>query len=118
MTEWIQTDDYQWQRTIDNYFVDDTYEMYQIEKAPEYVEHEFWLAGGGEFSLSDYKDDIDFDVRQFGYDGVDDVKRIYGDDWERIVAECVFECQWADFKLETFDTLEEAVAWVNGFMEG
>lgn len=117
MTEWIQTDDYQWQRTVDNYYVDDTYEMYQIVKAPEYVEREFWFAGGGEFRLSEYKDDIIDNIRQYGYVDVADVKSIYGNRWEDIVAECVFECNWADFDLESFDTLEEAQAYVNKLKE-
>ena len=118
MTDFIQTDDYQWLRTVDTFYVDDTYEMYQIQKAPEYVEREFWYAGGGEFSLADYKDDIDYDINVFGYESVAEIKRIYGDHWERIVAECVFECNWADFDLECFDTLDEAQAYVNKLMEG
>lgn len=117
MTEWIQTDDYQWQRTVDDYYVDDTYEMYQIQKAPEYAEREFWFAGGGEFKLEWYDDDIDYDINDFGYESVAEIKRIYGDHWERIVAECVFECNWADFDIESFDTLEEAQAYVNKLME-
>lgn len=117
MTEWIQTDDFQWQRMIDNHYVDDTYEMYQIMKAPEWVERELWYAGGGEFKLSDYEDDILDNVQQFGYDDVADVKRIYGDHWERIVAECVFECNWADWDLRSFGTLKEAQAYINKLME-
>jgi len=112
MSKFIQTDDYQWQRKVG-----DVYEMYQIMKAPEWVERELWYAGGGEFELSDYEDDILDNVQQFGYDDLADVKRIYGDHWERIVAECVFECNWADFEVESFDTLEEAQAYVNKLME-
>lgn len=111
MSEWIQTDDFQWQRKVG-----DTYEMYQTMKAPDYVEHPFWYAGGGTFRLSDYEDDIDFDIKQFGYEDVAEIERIYGDHWERIVAECVFECNWADFDLESFDTEEEAIEYVNNLM--
>lgn len=112
MSDWIQTDDYQWLRKVG-----DTYEMYQIIKAPEYVEREFWYAGGGTFELAHYEDDIDFCIRDFGYASIAEVERIYGDHWERIVAECVFECNWADFDLEDFDTLEKAQAYVNKLME-
>lgn len=108
MTEWIQTDDYQWQRKVD-----DHYDMMQIEYIG-YLDDYRYFAGGGSFLLSDYgQEEIDFDIKQFGYTDIDDVKRIYGDHWERIVAECVFECNWADFPLETFRTMEDAEAWTS-----
>lgn len=113
MSDFIQTDDYQWLRKVDG-----IYEIYQAEHVG-YVDEKRWFAGGGYLNLADFgPDDIDFEVRQFGYDGIDDVKRIYGDHWERIVAECVFECQWADYDLESYDTLEEALAFVNELMCG
>lgn len=111
MGDWIQTDDYQWLRKDGDY-----YELYQIMKCPEYVEREFWYAGGGHLLLSDYESDILDNIQQFGYNDIDDVKRIYGDHWERIVAECVFECNWADYDIESFDTLDEALDFVNKLM--
>ena len=108
--EFIRTDDYQWLRGGNG-----TYEMYQIVDMLT-MKHPYF-AGGGRFSLSDYEDDIDHCLKTFGYEGVDDVKRIYGNDWEQIVAECVFECNWADFDLESFDTEEEALAYVNKLMK-
>lgn len=108
----IQTDDYQWLRECG-----DHYEIYQVEYVG-YLEEKRWFAGGGTLYLNDFEpDEIEFEVQSFGYDGVADVKRIYGEHWERIVAECVFECNWADYDLESFDTLEEALEFVNKLME-
>ena len=110
MSDWIQTDSCQWQRKIG-----DTYEMYQVvwQDVVKYP----YFAGGGTFKLADYdEDDIDWDVREYGYDGVEGVKKECGEDWEGIVAECVFECQFADFDLESFDTADEAIRFVNDLM--
>lgn len=117
MTEWIQTDDFQWQRMIDNHYVDDTYEMYQMVEIFLTDTESCYFAGGGTFELVDYKDDIDYCITTYGYDDIDDVKRIYGDDWEGIVAECVFECNFADFPVESFDTEKEALAFVSKCMQ-
>lgn len=93
--------------------------MYQVMKAPECVEREFWFAGGGTFALSDYdRRDHEWALHSFGYDGMADVERIYGGRAESILAECLFECNWADFPLESFDTEAEAVAFVDSCMEG
>lgn len=112
MAEWVQTDDYQWLREID-----DDYEMYQIMKAPEYVEREFWFAGGGRFSLSDYdSEDHEWALHSFGYEDMAEVERIYGDHAERVLAECLFECNWADFDIYSFGTLADAEAYCNKMM--
>lgn len=110
--DFIQTDDYQWQRKSG-----DTYEMYQMAEIVITDSESRYFAGGGTFELADYADDIDHCIHSFGYDDVDDVKRIYGDHWERIVAECVFECNWADFDIESFHTEEEALAFVSKCMQ-
>jgi len=111
--DFIQTDDYQWQRKSG-----DTYEMYQMVEHYLGNDKSVYFAGGGTFKLADYADDdIDYCIDTYGYDGIDDVKRIYGDDWEGIVAECVFECNWADFPVESFDTEKEALAFVSKCMQ-
>lgn len=43
-------------------------------------------------NLDEYTDDEKDDyVRPYGYDGVEDVQRIYLQHWRQIVAECIFE---------------------------
>ena len=106
MSEFIQTDDYQWQRKVG-----DVYEMYQIvdmavDKCP-------YFAGGGTFEISDFdQDDIDHALRIYGYMTMENLNEEYGDASESILAEILFECNWADWDLESFDTEEEALEFV------
>ena len=111
MTNWICTDPdaFQWQRKASRWSTD--YEMYQVAPYPYYVEHGGWCAGGGTFSISDFNnEEIDFTLGLYGYkrDGISN----------DLLAECLFECNWADFPLESFDTEAEAVAFVDRCMEG
>ena len=116
MTEWIQTDDYQWQRTVDDYYVDDTYEMYEIQGTVD--DEPFYLAGGGEFKLSDYtQDEVDGALHDFGYMTMERLDEEYGEASKQILAECLFESDWFSFELKSFHTLEEAQAYVNKLME-
>lgn len=49
-------------------------------------------------NLADYaEENLDNYVIPFGYDNVEEVKKIYGKEWEHIVAECIFETDIFDF---------------------
>ena len=46
--------------------------------------------------LTDYKMDNDFNyvyLKPYGYDSSDDVQRLYGDDSDQIIAECIAETE-------------------------
>lgn len=110
MRDFIRTDDWQWQRKDG-----DTYEMYQIVCYTE-VPHPYFV-GGGHFTLSDFDaEDVEYALNTYGYVDMDDLTRQYGEDAERVLAECLFECNWADWDLESFKTLDEAREYVNKLM--
>lgn len=89
---------------------DGTYTMWMVAYQPNMAES--WFCGGGTFSLGDYPDDErEHAMRCHGLDYTDERPSDYE------VAQCVFECNWADFDLESFFTEAEAVAWVTGQME-
>ena len=108
MTKWICTDpdEHQWQRRLD----DGSYEMVGVTWIG-YLEEVQYSAAHGIFKLDDYADDLEYILESYGEEGVLDD---YLDDY---IAECVFECNICDFDLESFDTEEEAVAWINKFVE-
>lgn len=109
MTEWICTDpdSFQWQRKAGRFSTE--YEMYQVLPMPSYVEGGGWTAGGGTFRIEDYNnDEISYVLGLYGYRR----NGIRND----LLAEILFECNWADFDLMEFDTEAEAVAYVNELM--
>ena len=111
MADFIQTDDYQWLREIDG-----GYEMYQVLPVAD-LETCPYFAGGGTFSISDYDDeDAAHALRVFGYESMDEVERIYGDHAERTLAECLFECNFADWDLVSFGTFDAALDYINKLM--
>lgn len=110
--EFIKTDERQWLREVAH----NTYEMYQVVRLPD-LEWGRWFAGGGEFALADYADDLDFCLTQYDYGSARDVRRTCGNDWKRIIAEVEFECHWADFPIMGFATEAEAISYVNELME-
>lgn len=63
-----------------------------------------WFAGGGTFSLDDY------DKQSHGLN-----PELPYDDWR--IAECLFDRQWANFDLESFETMDEAVKFVRSLMD-
>lgn len=102
-SEWVCTDPdtHQWQRKVG-----DTYEMYQVQPPLPYADNKYWFAGGGTFKLTDYsEDDIEWTLKTFGYEP--------GEASEAVTAECLFECNFADFDIESFDTEAEAIEYVN-----
>lgn len=106
MTKWICTDpdEHQWQRRID----DGRYEMVGVTWIG-YLEEAQYSAAHGVFDLNDYTNDFEY------------IFETYCDEEDMSddrLAECVFECNICDFDLESFDTEEEAVGWINKFMEG
>lgn len=110
MSKFIQTDDYQWLRKEDG-----RYEMYQIVDMD--VDECPYFAGGGYFELSNFDDgDIKHALRVYGYYTMENLVGIYGEDAEQVLAECLFECNWADWDLESFGTLAEAEAYVKKLM--
>lgn len=114
MTEWILTDDasYQWQRKDG-----DEYEMCDTV-CVEYVEGYRWFAGHGTFRIADYdQSEIDHALRTFGYMTMGNLKAIYGDRSDDILAECLFENCMADFWCEQFETEAEAHAWIDSFVK-
>lgn len=111
MTKWIKTDKHQWLRETG-----DGYEMCQIVSFG-YLEQCPFFISSGTFSIKDFdKEDIAHAMKSFGYESMDELNRIYGDHAERILAECLFECNMADFDVESFDTLDEALDYANKLM--
>lgn len=122
MTDWICTDldTFQWQRKVAAAWAPEgyAYEMYEVQYI-DFVEEARYFAGGGLFAISDYgADDVKHALDSFGYHTMENLKSEYGRNSERILAECLFECNWADFPIESFDTEAEAVAFVDRCMEG
>ena len=108
MTKWVCTDpdDYQWMRkSVELVNGETMYEMHQVI-GENYITELPWFAGGGCFFIGDYdKADLFNAMQTFGYEPQD-----MDDD---LLAECLFECQWADFGLEMFATEQEAREYVD-----
>lgn len=110
-TEWVQTDDWQWQRKDG-----DLYEMFQVVDMIEPVGHPYF-AGGGQFELSDYDDaDVKRALHTFGYDTMENLERIYGDSARDILAECLFESEFMGWEPKLFATVEDGEAYVKKLM--
>lgn len=110
-TEWVQTDDYQWQRKDG-----DLYEMYDVIDMIEPEEHPYF-AGGGRFKLSDYDDnDVSSVLSTFGYGTIEKLERIYGDRAKDVLAECLFEHDFMGLEPKMFPTAEDGVTYVKKLM--
>lgn len=111
-TKWVCTDrdSYQWRRRTG----DGTYEMYQISPQMPYFSDGEWFtggyfAGGGSFAITDYGiEDRRWAAGIYGY-------RLDGMRLD-ILAECLFECNLADFDIRCFPSREEAMAYVDEMM--
>lgn len=109
-TEWIKTDDYQWQRKDGG-----TYEMYEAVFHPGVDK---WFVGGGKFRMDEFTDgDVAYVLDTYGYDTMENLEEEFGDCSEMVLAECLFETSFADWDLECFDTEAEAVAYLDELMK-
>ena len=104
-TEWVQTDDYQWQRKNGRYGSE--YEMYEAVFHPEPRK---WFVGGGTFSIYDWP----LEYREFAAS----IRGTRLDGMRTdVLAEWLFEDNFADWDLECFDTEDEAVAYLDKLMK-
>lgn len=88
-SEWELTDDDSFQ--LRRRLCDGIYELYEIEQVLPYGQGE-----GRRFKVAHeiiFTSEIDTDtvLSSYGYDSVEELKAIYGDDWKGVLAECEFE---------------------------
>jgi hypothetical protein len=105
MNNWIRTDGTQFIKKINN----TTFEVVEVVGAD--------VCG---FKISQQtidiedltEEDIQDVITGFGYESIDDVKNIYGDDYAQIIAECEAETNWNTIDNLNFDTEDEAIIYI------
>lgn len=84
--KYFKTDDLQWCRKAND--ANTVYDFVEVRlSAPgKYV----FVTGS--IDLESYDgEDIEDCIRSYGYEGVEDVKKKYPNDWRQVIAECLFE---------------------------
>lgn len=99
MAEWILTDDdcSQYVKKLDN----TVFKLIQI--ADFGCSDELYAVYKETIDLEDFhEDDIRQSLHSFGYDSVEDVQNQYGDAFNQIIAECLFEDRicWLPYKFQ------------------
>lgn len=81
-------------------------------------ENPFYLAYATQIDLEWYTDDEILDYVA-GYDDVEQIKRVYGNDANQIIAECIFECLPVieHTFVTTFKCEADAVDFIHQFIE-
>lgn len=105
MNEWIKTDDYQYVKKID----DGIYKIAEVIGVNWIEEEKPWGISYTTIDLEDWsKDEIIDHINGYGYENIEKVKKLYGDDYEQIIAECIAECNHDSIGL-SFTSEDEAL---------
>lgn len=112
---WILTDSdcCQYCKKIDN----SNYWYIELREVGDF-DNPFYLAYATQIDLEFYTDDEIVDYVA-GYDNVEQIRRIYGDNANQIIAECIFEClAVAEHTfVKTFKCEADAVNFIHKFIE-
>lgn len=109
----IDIDCYQYCKKIDN----NSYWYIELREVGDF-ENPFYLAYATQIDLEFYTDDeIANNVKWF-YDDVEQIRDIYGNDANQIIAECIFEClAVAEHTfVKTFQCEADAVNFIHQFI--
>lgn len=91
--KWVLTDDgcMQYCRKIGP----EIYELIEMGECPEASKHSHYYhrATVNVAERLNDEEDVLAIIDDYGYDSIDDVKKLYGDDYGQILAECIFESE-------------------------
>ena len=99
--DWVKVDELQWRKQL----TETMFHLVEVRECPEE-----YIFVTGIIDISDYEKDINSYINGYGYKSVENMKSIYQNETNGVIAECIFEsmCNMELTGFGGFDTETEA----------